>query len=129
LQTLNDEQAVLARRHVQRIGRRYQVSLVKIVKLALNFPKISFDLKAESDQKLEQPGKPFRRNARQRQKTDYSLIFRTGLATISVSQYLQQLVDEQMLSEDDALRYVAARLKLPTCRLSKLRNYYRFKDV
>jgi hypothetical protein len=129
LQTLNDEQAVLARRHVERIGRRYQVSLVKIAKLAVNFPKISFDLKAESDQKPEQSGNPFKRNAQQRQKTDYALIFRTGFATISVSQYLQHLVDEQILSEDDALRYVAAQLRIPTCRLSKLRNYYRFKDA
>jgi hypothetical protein len=129
LQTLNDEHSVLARRHVQRIGRRYRVPLVKIAKLALNFPEISFDLKAESDQKPEPTGNPFKRNAQQRQKTDYSLIFRTGFATISVSQYLQHLVDEQILSEDDALRYVAAQLRIPTSRLSKLRNYYRFKDV
>ena len=133
LQTLNDEQAVLTRRHLHWIGRHYRVSLVKIAKLALNFPEISFDLNVDSDEKHEQSGNTFKRGTQKCQKRDYAFleaqIFRHGFSTTSVTQYMQHLADEQILSEDHAIRYVAARLSIPTCRLSKLRNYYRFRDA
>jgi hypothetical protein len=129
LQALNDEQAVLVRRHVRWMGRRYRIPLVKIAKLVVNFPEISFERKMESDEKYERAEKAGQDDDQQRQKTDYSLRFRTGFSLASVSQYIQYLVDEQILSEDHALRYVAARLRIPTCRLSKLRTYYCFKGA
>ena len=46
----------------------------------------------------------------------------------SVSECLGYLAEENKLSEDQYIRYVASRMRVPTCRLSKLRSYYRWNN-
>ena len=127
LQTLHEDRDVLTRPQLEKICAYYQVSPAKLAKLASFFPESAIALESATivDNHLSE-------NASETQTEiqgsdvaeDVSSLF--GYPSTSVSECLQYLAEQDKLSQDRYVRYLAARVRMPTCRLSKLRSYYRW---
>lgn len=133
LQTLSNEQYVLTLRHLQRIAHHYHIPLLKIAKVFLNFPGLSYEPDVEQEKErseideeaaIEEHVTDNRKDSALSETDTRSHISPKGL----VSECLRHLIEENKLSDNQAMRAVASRLHVPTCRLSKLRSYYRFRD-
>ncbi len=150
LQTLSDEQYVLTRRHIQWIANHYHMPLVKIAKKFLNFPGLSYELGIEQEDMLAEtanreelpewnkthkpvlsPSTSLRIDSVEGRNAAFSELFQALHISrkISVSECLYRLAQADKLSENQVIRAVASHLHIPTCRLSKLRSYYRYEHT
>ena len=130
LQTLHNGRYELTRKHLEKICAYYHISPVKIAKLSSFFPEYSFVLQTEAEpphQDAKEDGSRRRKSktAREEVLSEPQLPNLTPHLA-SVSECLGYLAKENKLSEDQYIRYVASRMRVPTCRLSKLRSYYRW---
>lgn len=130
LQTLHDGRYELTRKHLEKICAYYHISPLKIAKLSSFFPEYSFVLQPEAeplhpDAKEDGPKHRKPKTAREEVLSEPQLPNLTPHLA-SVSECLGYLAEENKLSEDQYIRYVASRMRVPTCRLSKLRSYYRW---
>jgi NADH:ubiquinone oxidoreductase subunit E len=132
LQTLHDGRYVLTRHHVEKICAYYHISPVKIAKISSFFPEYSFMLKTESEsshsETKENDSKRKKPETAKKGISPESQLPNLAPHLTSVSECLDYLAEKDKLSEDQYLRYVASRLCVPTCRLSKLRSYYRWNN-
>jgi len=130
LQSLHDGRYVLTRQNIERICAHYQISPVKIAKLVSFFPEYSFVL-AKSSQPGAKVDDPEIRKPET--ETEKEVLFEPQISNLaphltSVSECIRYLAEENKLSEDQYIRYVASRMRVPTCQLSKLRSYYRWNN-
>jgi hypothetical protein len=109
---------------------------MKLARFMGSFPKLQLDLSPEGEKmaaaqglekaqgihdtsdKLESPHR------------DYAFLepqMSYGKFSKNVMQCLRLLSERDLLADDHAVRYVAEQLRVPTCRLSKLRSYYQMK--
>ncbi|MBD3307260.1 hypothetical protein GF339_12575 [candidate division KSB3 bacterium] len=134
LQRMSDERYPLTRRHVRQIAEHYQMPVVKIAKLCLHFPDLTLDLQEGSPPPPPEPpaGAPTPPSAQepdpQAQLIPHSTGLRQYAPSRSLTHSLRALAQDNLLCEDYAVRYVASRLRIPTCRLSKVRSYYTFRE-
>ncbi|MCP4404051.1 MAG: purine-binding chemotaxis protein CheW [bacterium] len=142
LQTLEKEGYTLQRKALRRIGEHYQVSQVGIARLAGNFPELQFDLAIEKGEtRFQDDGEDTTRAQQQVQtgKNDQtrgaeayqkfkSPVHKLKAETANLNACLQYLATQEYLDDDHAVRYVAVQLSIATCRLSKLRSYYQFRE-
>jgi purine-binding chemotaxis protein CheW len=130
LQTLHNGRYELTRKHLEKICAYYHISPVKIAKLSSFFPEYSFILQT----KAKPPHQDAKEDGSRRRKPKTAredVLSEPQLPNLtphlaSVSECLGYLAKENKLSEDQYIRYVASRMRVPTCRLSKLRSYYRW---
>ncbi len=141
LQLLHDGQYALTQRHIKKICVHYQASSVKIAKLASFFPEYFLALKTEVEL-LHFNGEVDDSTSSNSLRTEINgqkpPTKEEGLSepqisnlepyVTSVSECIRYLAEEDKLSEDPYVRYVASRMRVPTCRLSKLRSYYRWNN-
>ena len=135
LRTLNEAGAILNRRHIQWFITHYKVSLIQIAKLRLYFPDMTFNLNETPEKTLPKspPSNDVQTELQADEQTQSCKIDRFFTTDIplgkktfsgSVSRGFQYLLAHNKLPDDHAVRYVAAQLRIPTCRLSAMRNYY-----
>ena len=136
LYTLNAEHAVLRRSDARKIAAYYQTSTVTLVRLCGMFPDITFLPDPEPEVEGSDVDEEHPKTTRRRSKTGGVKSQKHGVEPMNaqksgkiyskehMSERLQSLADENMLHEDQAVRSVAAQLRLPACRLSKFRSYY-----
>jgi purine-binding chemotaxis protein CheW len=132
LQSLHNDGFVLTRQHIQKICAFYQLSPVKIAKLVSFFPEYSLVLKEEegSSNNAKMNGSETRK---QETVTKEEAVLEPLTSSLvpyltSVSESISHLAEEDKLSQDHYVRYAASRLRVTTCRLSKLRSYYRWNN-
>jgi hypothetical protein len=132
---LHEEQRVLSRQHLEKICLHYQVSPVKIAQLASFFPDYAFGLETEqalaADESLgeieeQKPPQDTGEEASSLGSELQALSFEP--ASTSISESIHHLVEENKLDQEQYIRYVASQIRVPTCRLSKFRSYYRWNN-
>lgn len=130
LQSLHDERYVLTKRHLEKICTYYHVSPVKIAKLASFFPEYSFVLEVEPPVDNAIPGNEDQgaKSEKQNSSSKEKISLHLECSSTSVSECIRYLAEKKKLSDDRYVRYVASQIRVPTCRLSKLRSYYRWSN-
>ena len=140
LQTLEQEGYSLQRKALRRISEHYKVSQITIARLLNNFPGLQFDVAREKE-KTRPPADGNRLHAPQDTQNDKNEqicgaeayqklkapVCKLKAETANLNVCLQYLAERKSLEDDRAVRYVASQLRIPTCRLSKLRTYYQFR--
>jgi purine-binding chemotaxis protein CheW len=135
LQSLHDDRYVLTRAHLETICAHYQVAPIKMAKFGSFFPEYAFVLETESiaDKETAENTKQETKNGKRgtRDDKDSSPFLELRALSLepsptSVSEYIQYLAEKGKLSEVRYVQYVASYTRVPTCRLSKLRSYYRW---
>lgn len=132
LQILHEERTQITRQQIRYIANQYQVSPVKIAKLLTLFPSIIFrsepeDYEHTSDVESEYSPVKTAEQSRKNQQQNLLTQFKAKahhFSGSSVSLWAQFLDAQHVLAENQAVRYAAAQLDTPTCRLSKFRSYY-----
>ena len=136
LHVVNDEYLVLTREHIRWLRTHYQIPLMKLARLIRLFPKLQVDLspedeKAEDVQGLEkEQGVHDNNNELEQPNRDYTFLkpqMSHSKFSKNIMRCLRLLSERELLADDHVIRYVAGQLRVPTCRLSKLRSYYQMK--
>ena len=136
LQTLEKEGYALQQKALRRICEHYQVSQIAIARLRSNFPELRLDFTIETEKthpqaeeentraqnQIESSENDLALDSESRQKLELSV---GKMADLNVC--LQELANREKLEDNRAVRYAAAQFHTATCRLSKLRSYYRFR--
>lgn len=141
LQTLEQEGCVLQRRALRRIGEHYKVSQMRIARLAVNFPELQFNfaIDKEDTQLPDDEDTTDTRWQPQSRERKQSLgseahkelrppVYKLRAERADLNAYLQELAEQDYLDDDRAVRGTAVQLRIATCRLSKLRSYYQFRE-
>ncbi len=131
LQTLSNEQYVLTRSYMRWIAKHYRIPLVKIAKLYANFPELRYEAETNQEKTTtkEQKNEGSQDKHSKGETTPFEMSKKISLFQAeTVSEYLHHLAEENKLFDDHVVRAVASRLRIPTCRLSKLRSFYRFRE-
>lgn len=132
LHALHEEHVQITRRQMRFIAKYYQVSPVKIARIRMLFPHLVFipepdeqdcNSPIESEQTTTGPTGQLTEYPQESELTK-SQTDSYHLSGASISSWAQFLDAQHVLTENQAVRYAAAQLGVPTCRLSKFRSYY-----
>ena len=135
LQILHEEHARVTRRQMRTLANQYHASPVKIAKLLTLFPDLIYlpDLEeqeqnseARGEHSIVKPTGQLQENQQQNALAQFYAISH-HFSGSSVSSWAQFLDAQHVLAENQAVRYAAAQLDVPTCRLSKFRSYYQLR--
>ncbi len=128
LQKLGQEQTTLNIRHARQIAEYYQIPMTVLSRMFFTIPGLSYEPEPESEphefqeeQEEQEPGTDFHPAALQQ---DIAACLPRKRA---VSECLHALAKHHNLEDHRIIRSVAAQLRVPTCRVSKLRSYYHFE--
>ena len=130
LQTLRKSGVVITSQFLKRLCKLFQISPVYIAKLTSFFPEyaLSVDLQASYDTTSAETENPVTDFEDRESTHDQPVALTFKPSAMSLSNCLWNLADQQQLAEDRYVRHIASRLHVPTCRLSKLRRYYRWNN-
>ncbi|GAK61034.1 purine-binding chemotaxis protein chew [Candidatus Vecturithrix granuli] len=135
LQILHEEHTQITRQQMRYLANQYQVSLVKIAKLLTLFPGLIYLPEPEDQEHGSEAGcehstlEPTEQIQEDRQQDVLTQLHAISyhFSGSSVSSWVQFLDAKHVLTENQAVRYAAAQLGVPTCRLSKFRSYYQLR--
>lgn len=134
LHILNDEHKRLTHKQMRGIAQQYQIMPVKLAKLWSMFPNIRYipDTAHENEPSevyVQSPSESFESKNREQQPEGGQKLLEITRQwpETSVSRWMQLLRTYHLLTENQAIRYTATQLQIPTCRLSKFRSYYQLK--
>lgn len=135
LQILHEEHTRITRRQMRTLANQYQVSPVKIARLLTLFPDLIYipepkepeqDSEVRGEYSPLEPTEQIQENQEQNALAQFYAISH-HFSGSSVSAWAQFLDAQHVLAENQAVRYAAAQLDVPTCRLSKFRSYYQLR--
>lgn len=130
MQTLQQSGVAITPKLLKQLCLMFRISPVYIAKLASFFPEyeVAVDISSSHDTVSADIASPVTvaEDRKPAKPQPVALAFKPS--AMSLSTCLWNLADQQQLSDDRYVRHVASRLRVSTCRLSKLRRYYRWNN-
>lgn len=128
LATLQRTQAVLTPDRIAQLCAEYQIPPVKLAKLMSFFPECRVAVEFPSANAAESAPAPEEDvlSAEQHAPVNTEKILPFDPVTLPLGECFGRLAHHQLLPDPHTLRHVAARLRVATCRLSKIQTYYRW---
>lgn len=128
LQRLHERRDTLTRCHIQWLTQQYHLSLLQLAKRLHDYRDIGLDLREDAAplQDVEKERSPRTAAPNNEHETESSVIARQFSAT-TLPEWMSEFIKAES-TETAAFRAIAARLRIPTCRLHKLHTYYHSKE-
>lgn len=129
LQRLHDHHDVLTRRHISWLSEQYHLSLMNLARRLGYYRNIGIDMRedapapdAEETRLPEHDARP----PEHASDAEHSAITQP-FSPMALPEWMREAIKTES-KESAAFRAIAARLRMPTCRLHKLHTYYQSKE-
>jgi len=129
LQHLHEGRAELKRPHLQRLSEVYHLSLLNLAGRLHYYPNISVNVSedAEPSQEANETRPPQTAKPSELPQNMESAVATQQFSAMNLPEWMSEFVKTES-RESTAFRAIAARLRIPTCRLHKLHTYYQSKE-
>lgn len=126
LHRLHQTQCALSQAMLAELCAEYQVTPLKLARILSFFPEYSVPVALDSppDSEHSEPDSQEQTHVSQDSTKVCQAAPHADTSGPHVTENLWQLADQHVLFDEQALRDVASRRGMPTCRLSKLQRYY-----
>ncbi len=124
LQRLDERRDALKRDHLQWLSEQYQTPFLRLASRLNYYRNIGVDMREDAASPPESARAPENATPGAAHETDAAT---REFSATTLPEWMDEL-EKTVTAESAAFRAIAARLRIPTCRLHKLHTYYHSKE-